>query len=156
MTNFDIIKMALKNLAKRKLRTALTILSVVIGASSIIIMVSLGVALDESFDKQIKEMGSITNIDVNANYNGKIGITSENINQFKQIEGVLSVTPIVSSELRILLNGDKYVGSFNAIGIDPAVADLLGYTAIEGRGLTGEDKGTYNIVVNPLVAYGFD
>lgn len=156
MTNFDIIKMALKNLAKRKLRTALTILSVVIGASSIIIMVSLGVALDESFDKQIKEMGSITNIDVNANYNGKTGITSENINQFKQIEGVLAVTPIVSSELRILLNGDKYVGSFNAIGIDPAVADLLGYTAIEGRGLTGEDKGTYNIVVNPLIAYGFD
>ena len=55
MTNFDIIKMALKNLAKRKLRTALTIFSVVIGASSIIIMVSLGVALNESFEKQISE-----------------------------------------------------------------------------------------------------
>ena len=156
MTNFDIVKMALKNLAKRKLRTALTILSVVIGASSIIIMVSLGVALDESFDKQIQDMGNITNIEVNANYNGKTGITTENINQFKRIEGVQAVTPILRSELRILLNGDKYVGSFSVIGIDPSTADLLGYTALEGRGLTDEDAGTYNMIVNPLIAYGFD
>lgn len=156
MTNIDIIKMALKNLAKRKLRTALTILSVVIGASSIIIMVSLGVALDESFDRQIKEMGSITNIDVNANYNSKTGITADIINQFKALEGVEVVTPIVRTELRLLLNGDKYVGSFSALGIDPAAADILGYTAIEGRGLTDQDSGSYNIIANPLIAYGFD
>lgn len=156
MTNIDIIKIALKNLAKRKLRTALTILSVVIGASSIIIMVSLGVALDESFDKQIKEMGNITNIEVNANYNGKTGITADIINKFKALEGVQIVTPILRTELRVLLNGDKYVGSFSAIGIDPAAADILGYTAIEGRGLAAEDSGSYNIIANPLIAYGFD
>lgn len=157
MTNFDIIKMALKNLAKRKLRTALTIFSVVIGASSIIIMVSLGVALNESFEKQIsEEMGSITNIQVNANYNGKTGITTENINKFKQIEGVQAVTPMLRSDLRLLLNSDKYVGSFTVMGIDPSTTDLLGYKAIEGRGLTSEDSGTYNIVANPLIAYMFD
>ena len=156
MTNIDIIKIALKNLAKRKLRTALTILSVVIGASSIIIMVSLGVALDESFDKQIKEMGNITNIEVNANYNGKTGITADIINKFKALEGVQIVTPILRTELRVLLNGDKYVGSFSAIGIDPAASDILGYTAIEGRGLAAEDSGSYNIIANPLIAYGFD
>ncbi len=156
MTNFDILKMTLKNLTKRKLRTALTILSVVIGASSIIIMVSLGVALDESFDKQIKQMGNITNIEVNASYNGKTGITSDNINQFKKIEGVQVVTPMVRSDLRILINGDKYVGTFSVIGIDPAASDLLGYTAIEGRGLNAEDSGTYNLIANPLIAYGFD
>ncbi|WP_250278194.1 ABC transporter permease [[Clostridium] colinum] len=155
MTSIDIIKMALKNLAKRKLRTSLTILSVVIGASSIIIMVSLGIALDESFDKQIQQMGNITNIEVNANYNGKTGITTDNINQFKQLEGVQAVTPILRTELRILLNGDKYVGSFSALGIDPSTADLLGYTAIEGRGLNEEDSGTYNVLVNPLIEYGF-
>ncbi len=156
MTSIDILKMALKNLTKRKLRTALTILSVVIGASSIIIMVSLGVALDESFDKQIQSMGNITSIDVNANYNGKTGITTEDINKFKNIEGVSAVTPVLRSELRMMINGDRYVGSFTVMGVDPATTDLLGYTAIEGRGLTEEDAGTYNMVVNPLIAYGFD
>lgn len=156
MTNIDIIKMAFKNLAKRKLRTSLTILSVVIGASSIIIMVSLGVALDESFDKQIKQMGNITNIEVSTNYNQKSGITSSNINEFKQIDGVEAVSPIVRADLRLILGGDRYVGTVSAIGIDPSICELLGYTALEGRALTEEDRGTYNIVANPLIAYGFD
>lgn len=156
MTSFDIIKMALKNLAKRKLRTALTILSVVIGASSIIIMVSLGVALNESFDKQIQQMGNITNIEVNAGFSAKSGITKDNINKFKQIPGVEAVTPMLKSELRLIANGDRYVGSFSAIGIDPDTAQLLGYTPIEGRTLSAEDSGTYNIIANPLIAYGFD
>lgn len=156
MTNIDIIKMAFKNLAKRKLRTSLTILSVVIGASSIIIMVSLGVALGESFDNQIKQMGNITNIEVSTNYNQKSGITSNNINQFKQIDGVEAVTPIVRTDLRFILGGDRYVGTVTAVGIEPDTCELLGYTALEGRALTEEDRGTYNIVANPLVAYGFD
>lgn len=156
MTSIDILKMALKNLTKRKLRTALTILSVVIGASSIIIMVSLGVALDESFDKQIQQMGNITNIEVNANYNGKTGITTDDINKFKNISGVKAVTPVLRSELRMMINGDRYVGSFIIMGVDPSTTDLLGYTAIEGRSLTSEDEGTYNMVANPLIAYGFD
>lgn len=156
MTNIDIIKMALKNLAKRKLRTALTILSVVIGASSIIIMVSLGVALDESFEKQIQSMGNITNIEINANYGEKTGITNDIINQIKALEGVQTVTPVVRTQLKLLLNGGQYVGMFTAIGIDPSASDALGYTAIEGRGLSEDDNGTYNIVVNPLIAYGFD
>lgn len=156
MTNIDIIKMAFKNLAKRKLRTSLTILSVVIGASSIIIMVSLGVALDESFDKQIKQMGNITNIEVSRNYNQKSGITSNDINQFKQIDGVEAVSPIVRTDLRFILGGDRYVGTVSAIGIDPSTCELLGYTSLEGRALTEQDRGTYNIVANPLVAYGFD
>lgn len=156
MNSFDIIKMALKNLAKRKLRTALTVLSVVIGASSIIIMVSLGVALDENFDKQIQDLGNITNIEVNANYSSKTGITNDIINKFKSISGVSAVTPTIKSQLRILLNGDRYVGAFEILGIDPATVETLGYTPIEGRTLTEQDKGTYNLVATPLIAYGFD
>ena len=166
MTNFDIIKMAFKNLSKRKLRTSLTILSVVIGATSIIVMISLGIALNESFDKQIKEMGNITNITVFPGNDGRIssfgssrgptGLTSKDINKFKSIEGVEAVTPTINSSLRLLVNGDKYVGTVNAIGIDPSTADLLGYTPIEGVGLTAADEGTYNIIANPFIAYYFD
>lgn len=154
MTNIDIIKMALKNLAKRKLRTALTILSVVIGATSIIIMISLGVALNENFEKNLNEMGSITNISVMPN-NDK-GISNEYINKFKQIEGVTAVTPYVESEFRFLLSGGKYSSTISVIGIDPSFADILGYTPIEGRTLNQDDTDTYNIVSNPLVAYYFD
>ena len=44
----DLISMALKNLFSRKLRTFLTVLGVVIGATSIIVMLSLGFGLQQT------------------------------------------------------------------------------------------------------------
>ncbi|HAG43161.1 MAG TPA: ABC transporter permease, partial [Clostridium sp.] len=49
MNSLDIVKMGLKNLWRRKLRTFLTILGVIIGTSSIITMLSLGFGMSESF-----------------------------------------------------------------------------------------------------------
>ena len=43
----DLLAMSLKNLSRRKLRTALTVLGVVIGTASIVVMVSLGIGLSE-------------------------------------------------------------------------------------------------------------
>ena len=45
MRSSDFIKMGLKNLTRRKLRTSLTILGVVIGTFSIVIMLSLNIFL---------------------------------------------------------------------------------------------------------------
>ena len=169
MTSLDIIKMAFKNLTKRKLRTALTILSVVIGASSIIIMVSLGVALDESFDEQIKQLGNITNIEIYPSSEGSFDrlpssssnskepvLTNKDINSFKQIKGVELVTPTLDGEFRFLVDNGRYTGTVKVIAVDPETAERLGYTAIEGRTLNVEDGEAYNIVANPYVAYVFD
>ena len=155
MTNLDILKMALKNLAKRKLRTALTILSVVIGSSSIIIMVSLGVALNDSFEKQIKNMKNITNIELNATYGAKTWITTDVMNKIRALEGVEDVTPVLKSEFRVIADS-KYVGTISFVGLNANSFETFGYKAIEGRTLTDEDKGSYNAIANPLVAYSFD
>ena len=48
MSVSDMIKMALRNLWKRKLRTFLTILGVIIGTASIVVMVSIGIGMNES------------------------------------------------------------------------------------------------------------
>ena len=53
MRSKDFIKMGLKNLTRRKLRTSLTILGVVIGTFSIVVMMSLGIAMSEGFEEQI-------------------------------------------------------------------------------------------------------
>lgn len=47
MKKIDLISMSVRNLWRRKLRTALTILGVVIGACSIILMLSLGLAMEK-------------------------------------------------------------------------------------------------------------
>ena len=56
----DLIMMSVRSLWRRKLRTFLTILGVVIGASSIILMLSLGIAMDSNFKEQLAGMQSLT------------------------------------------------------------------------------------------------
>lgn len=64
MNNIDLIAMALKNLFKRKLRTFLTILGVSIGTASIIVMISLGLAINKNFESQLLQLSDITLIHV--------------------------------------------------------------------------------------------
>ena len=59
MRKSDFIKMGLKNLSRRKLRTSLTVMGVVIGTFSIVVMVSLGIAMTEGYKEQISQMGFV-------------------------------------------------------------------------------------------------
>ena len=65
--------MSFRNLLKRKLRTFLTIMGVVIGTAAIIVMISLGIAVNASFEDMLMGMGDIrvlTVRDPNAGFGG--------------------------------------------------------------------------------------
>jgi len=57
MKFFDIIGMCFKNLWRRKLRTLLTVLGVVIGSCAIIVMISLGLGSNAALEYSLKQMG---------------------------------------------------------------------------------------------------
>ena len=52
----DLVIMSVNNLRRRKLRTVLTVLGVIIGTASIVVMVSLGIGLDRMFMEQIASL----------------------------------------------------------------------------------------------------
>lgn len=60
----DLLYMSGANLWKRKVRTVLTVLGVVIGTASIVVMVSLGLGLNRSTMQDIEENGGLTTIEV--------------------------------------------------------------------------------------------
>ena len=60
----DIFTMCVQNLMRRRARTFLTVLGVLIGCCSIVIMVSLGIGMKESQEKMLAEMGDLTIITV--------------------------------------------------------------------------------------------
>ncbi len=137
----DLIDMAVRNLWKRKLRTFLTVLGVIIGTASIVVMVSVGIGMNESFRQQIEEMGSLSVINV-YNYGADNG-KSENldlkaIDKIKQIDGVEAASPI-KSVYYTLIDG-KYVSNVSIQGIDPSVIEKLGYKISEGRNLQEGDS----------------
>lgn len=64
MKRIDFVKMGFKNLWRRKLRTILTTMGVVIGTFSIVIMVSLGVGMTEGYKEEMAQWGSLTKITI--------------------------------------------------------------------------------------------
>lgn len=161
MRSIDIVRMALKSLLKRKARTFLTVLGVVIGTASIVIMVSLGIAMNESFDTQIKNMGDITKIEI---YNpdmwneassddSPLKLTRDSVAAFKKIEGVKSATPVSNAYLHVQCG--KLYTDCSVIGIEPEAMEDMGYDVSQGRCLDTEDEDTMNVVFGSEILYSF-
>ena len=49
---------------RRKARTFLTVIGVILGTSSIVVMMSLGLAMDKTYQDQLSQMGSLNIIEV--------------------------------------------------------------------------------------------
>ena len=64
MKFIDLLRMSVSNLWRRKLRTFLTVLGVIIGTASIVVMISLGLGLTKSTMEQIEQSGGLTTITV--------------------------------------------------------------------------------------------
>ena len=73
----DIFKMCFDSLSRRKGRTILTVLGVFIGCTSIIVMVSIGAGMQESYDQMLKNMGDLSIIEVYRGYNQSTGTQTE-------------------------------------------------------------------------------
>lgn len=152
MNSIDIIRITLKNLLRRKARTLLTVMGVVIGTASIVIMVSIGIGMDEGFKQQLSNMGSLNTINIRSPENGMYYGMEEGINNnskmreldeaavtdFSRIDGVESVIPLAETFGKIKLG--KYVGYIQLQGIEPKYMDKLDLKVSEGRLLESGDK----------------
>ena len=65
MKIIDLLRMSGGSLFKRKFRTILTVLGVVIGTTSIIVMLSLGIGMKNSMLEEMESYASLTTIQVN-------------------------------------------------------------------------------------------
>ena len=67
----DQVALAAKNLSRRKGRTALTVIGVVVGTCAVIVMISLGIAQNKAYDEMLQSWGDLTQIQV---YGGGMGM----------------------------------------------------------------------------------
>ncbi len=146
MNKLDLLRLSLGNLWRRKVRTLLTVLGVVIGTSSIVVMISLGLAMDAGFQEQIQNMGDLTIIEVSegggradaGNSTEKVELNEKYVAKIRKIPGVQAVMGSRSVYVRIVV--DKKVNDTQLVGIDPAVQADFGFTAEQGRLLEVNDK----------------
>jgi len=154
MNKKDMIDMALRNLWKRKVRTVLTVLGVVIGTASIVVMVSIGIGMNEGFAEQLESWGSLQVINVYPGggmvYDEATGnmtqetktaeLNAKAVEDFKQMEHVEAASPVINEYLYFAAG--KYVAEASAVGIEPEAMEALGYSVEEGRTLEAGDTKT--------------
>ena len=157
MNHQDLLRVCIQNLLRRKSRTFLTVLGVLIGCCSIVIMVSLGIGMKESQDKLLAELGDLTIITVTAPQKGKgkKKLDDALVRQIRGMEGVEAVSPKLSLDsytFRLIAGQTKrYVADWvSLVGLDTAQLERLGYKL---------DKGSYpssgEVTLGQYFAYNF-
>ncbi len=146
MNSIDLIRMGFRNLHRRKMRTFLTVLGVIIGTAAIVVMMSLGIGMNENFERELRRMGSLNIIDVNRYYvpeNSKgaveqVTLDDKAIAQMAKIEGVEAVTPIVDVFLKMV--SGKYLGYTQVKGIDTKTMEAFDFKVEQGRLIQEDDE----------------
>lgn len=162
MKNIELFKMASGNLKRRKSRTLLTVLGIVIGTISIVLMVALGLGMQESVNSNFESLSSVNVIEVTKGDNVSSStrqseqqqngnIQDIDIEFFRSIEGVEVVSPGVSTNIK--MTAGKFEATVQVIGIDVEMMDSLGFKVTDGRLLTSQDKTGIVFGVNALEAF---
>ncbi len=148
----DLLGLSIKNLWRHKVRTFLTVMGVMIGVGAIIVMISLGLAMNRNFEAQAAQMGSLTMIQIynwnqgGMNADGKKIPTLDDkmIKQLEMIDGVEMATPLMDLSLKVVAG--KYTSNLYVMGIKPEALPFLGIKLSQGNYFTTAD--TYAVVVN--------
>ena len=156
----DILKMCFDSLSRRKGRTILTVLGVFIGCTSIIVMVSIGAGMQESYDQMLNNMGDLSIIEVYRGYseNGtsEAKLDDKAVESFHEIAGVKAVMPKASLDgynvgFKAGVNGRYTADWVNFVGIDSSALEDMGFELVDGRYPENSDE----VVVGQYFAYNF-
>jgi putative ABC transport system permease protein len=171
MRILDYLIIGFKNIWRRKSRSFLTILAVVIGAISMTIMLSLVIGAERVATQQIETIGGLTLISVSPNpdaeANGNLLSTDQgnsdsagrlndsSISSIKQIPHVVDATPIAGIWLKNMkLAGQEKRFYANVVAYEPG-NKVLEIPVSAGRSLVAGDMDKIVIGQRALKSFGF-
>lgn len=160
MKSRDLLKVCFQNLFRHKARTFLTVLGVVVGCCSVIIMISIGIGMKESQEKALSQMGDLTIINVYRLGKGRKAakLDKHMMTQIKNIDGVEAATPKLTAEQVPLAlyagRNRRYRSTYmTVVGLEADAAEKMGYQLLEGK---WETKGVNHVLTGKDFAYAFE
>ena len=170
MSWIDLLRMSASNLKRRKLRTFLTVLGVVIGTASIVVMVSLGLGLQKSVYDEMEQSGGLTTMNVtggesvgdgmmydssgSGNSDDKNKYIDDNcVKKFGELEHVKAAAPVYETSA-ILLKG-KYEGYCSLYASTPEGLKMRDIKLAEGGSLPKSGSGKLDLVYGNNILTNF-
>ncbi|MDR1358863.1 MAG: ABC transporter permease [Coriobacteriales bacterium] len=159
----DLFLFSVDNLRRRKGRTMLTIIGVLVGVCAIVVMVSLGVAVNNSTDEMLKNWGDLTRIEVLSEgaQQDTPKLDETMVEQFRSIPGVRVATPVMEPQdvSATIVGGpnNRFEAPGQLIGLEPGAIGPLGYALLAGSSkLTGNpDANRIPVLVGAQAPFGF-
>lgn len=166
----DEISLSARNLLRRKGRTALTLVGVVIGTCMVVLMISLGIAQTKTNEEMLQSWGDLTQVQIYG-YGMMMGsdgkplyLDDAAITSIKQIPHVAAATPYAQAnnlegEITAGRNGRYTSDIYNLIGIDPTALEPMGFALQSGSWPTNtpaSEKATkLQVLVGSSTGYNF-
>ncbi|WP_042346891.1 ABC transporter permease [Bacillus massiliigorillae] len=146
MTFFENVKMAFSSLVAHKMRSILTMLGIIIGVGSVIMVVAIGQGGEAMLKSQITGPGntielmyqpSEEEITVNPNIFSVPPFTAEDIRTLENIPEIKRVVASSSQASKVFYHGDSVDSS--SFGINQAYFELYGLDIAKGRVFSSSD-----------------
>ena len=139
MTTTDLFRFSIDNLRRRKARTILTVIGVVVGVCAIVVMISLGIAVNRATDEMLQNWGDLTKIEV-MRFGAQMGtppLDDAMVDKLSNLDNVVAVTPMyqtwefygrvtTGTGGRFVSDGPMLVGAI------PSALEPMGYTLVTG------------------------
>ncbi|HAE42730.1 MAG TPA: ABC transporter permease [Clostridiales bacterium] len=140
----NTLKMSIKSILGNKMRTFLTMLGIIIGVFSVIVMVSMGQGATASVTQSIEGMGTnLLNITLT---DRTVRFSNDNLRELSMLEGVHYLSPNINwaAPVKYGLNNEAGI---SVVGVNENYLAINGYAVQLGRSINPLDIDNRNKVV---------
>lgn len=147
------LRIAFKALGRNKLRTALTMLGMIIGVAAVIAMVAMGTGAQAQIEEQIKSAGTnmITIFPGSVSAGGVRGgggtssrLTPEDAQALRELPGIEFVSEVTGTRLQVIFGNQNWNTSVQGVGID--LPNIRSWPMMFGAFFSSEDVRAANKV----------
>ncbi|MDQ1492176.1 MAG: putative transport system permease protein [Actinomycetota bacterium] len=152
----ESVRIALRGVGANKLRSALTVLGILIGVSSVIVLTAVGTGSSADVQARIRNLGTNTLTVFNRPVRGQIGAQSQSVtltagdltalNDATQAPDVVAVSPVVNVNGATATYGSASTTIGQMVGTDAAYLTSTNRAIAAGRGLTVDDVANHDRV----------
>lgn len=145
----ETLRFAIRNLSHHKVRTALTLLGIVIGIAAVVALIAMGAGLNEAVREQLGALGPdkvIVTPRQSFSFSGPpssgASLTEDDLETVRNVRNVELAIPLVFKTLPVTFHDETALATQYGIpveDIDVFLHDVQGYEVEEGRSLSRGD-----------------
>lgn len=149
---YQLLKMAIKSIITNKIRSFLTMLGIIIGIASVIILIAMGQGSTKSVQNSIQSMGTNL-ITVSITAEQAKDVSTQELNELKTKPGIKDISPTISSNNVNISSGDQ-TATTTVQAVEPNYETIKNTPVESGRFINQDDLDNryYSAVIGTDVA----